>query len=70
MPSIPGISHRRAVAALRKAGFVVIRESGHTVMRRGDQRITLPRHNPIDSFTMGGIAKDAGLTPEEFRALL
>ena len=32
--------------------------------------ITIPRHNPVNAFTMGGIVRDAGLTDEEFRALL
>jgi hypothetical protein len=31
---------------------------------------TIPRHNPIKAFTMGGIVQDAGLTEEEFRKLL
>jgi hypothetical protein len=30
----------------------------------------IPRHNPINAITMGGIAKSAGLTPEQFRELL
>ncbi|WP_200922752.1 type II toxin-antitoxin system HicA family toxin [Methyloglobulus morosus] len=32
--------------------------------------LTIPRHNPVKAFTMGGIVKDAGLTVEQFRALL
>jgi hypothetical protein len=28
------------------------------------------RHNPVNAFTLGGIVRDAGLTDEEFRALL
>jgi hypothetical protein len=32
--------------------------------------VTIPRHNPVNAFTMGGIARDAGLSPEQFRALL
>jgi hypothetical protein len=31
---------------------------------------TIPRHNPVDAFTMGGIVQDAGLTIEELKALL
>jgi hypothetical protein len=29
-----------------------------------------PRHTVIDAYTMGYLAKVAGLTPEQFRALL
>ena len=32
--------------------------------------ITIPRHNPVNAFTMGGTVRAAGLTDEEFRALL
>ena len=70
MPSIPGISHKRAVRALRKAGFEVVREGKHIVMTDGRRILTIPRSNPINALTMGGIAKDAGLTPDEFRKLL
>jgi len=33
-------------------------------------RLTIPRHNPINAITMGNIAKDAGLSPEQFKKLL
>ena len=26
--------------------------------------LTIPRHNPVNAFTMGGIVRDAGLTIE------
>jgi len=39
-------------------------------MSNGKVRLTLPRHNPINAFTMADIARDAGLTPEQFRELL
>ena len=40
------------------------------MMSDGVRQVTIPRHNPIKAFTMGGIIKDAGMTPEEFRKLL
>jgi len=70
VPKIPGISHKEAVRALEKAGFSVVRQSGHIVMSDGKRRLTIPRGNPINAFTMGGIAKDAGLTTDRFRSLL
>ena len=39
-------------------------------MTNGKTRLIIPRHHPINALTMGGIAKDAGLTPDQFRALL
>ncbi len=32
--------------------------------------VTIPRHNPVNAFTMGGIVRDAGSTIEEFKKLL
>jgi len=66
MSGIPGISHLRAVRALEKAGFCIIREGKHIVMSNGNRFLTIPRENPINSFTMAGIVKDAGLTPQTF----
>lgn len=70
MPKIPGVNHLDAVRALRKAGFAVIRQSSHIVMSDGARVLTIPRHNPVNAFTMGGIARDAGLTVDEFKKLL
>ena len=70
MSKLPGINHLAAVRALEKAGFQIIRQGKHIVMSNGDRLITIPRHNPIMAFTMGGIVKDAGLSVEQFKALL
>lgn len=70
MPKIPGVNHLDAVRALEKAGFRVVRQGKHIVMSDGVRIITIPRHNPVNAFTMGGIAWDAGLTVEEFKKLL
>lgn len=70
MPKIPGIHHVLAIRALERAGFKVIRESKHVIMSDGRRVLTIPRANPINAFTMGGIARDAGLSVEQFRDLL
>jgi len=67
---IPGVNHLHAIRAPEKAGFRVVREGKHTVMSDGERILTVPRHNPVNAFTMGGIVRDAGLTPEAFRKLL
>jgi predicted RNase H-like HicB family nuclease/predicted RNA binding protein YcfA (HicA-like mRNA interferase family) len=56
--------------ALEKAGFAVVRQGKHIVMSNGTRILTVPRHNPVNAFTLGGIVRDAGLTVEPFRALL
>lgn len=70
MGKIPGVAHERAVRALEKAGFRVVRQGKHIVMTDGTRILTIPRANPINAFTMGGIVRDAGLTADEFRKLL
>jgi predicted RNA binding protein YcfA (HicA-like mRNA interferase family) len=67
---LPGISQRDAVRVFQKLGYRIARESGHIIMSNGKTRLVIPRHNSINSITMGGIAKTAGLTPDQFRELL
>jgi predicted RNA binding protein YcfA (HicA-like mRNA interferase family) len=55
MPKLSGINHLQAVKALEKVGFSVIRQSKHIVMSDGIRQVTIPRNNPINAFTMGGI---------------
>lgn len=64
------VNHLDAVRALEKAGFWIIRQGKHIIMSDGTRQVTIPRHNPVKAFTMGGIVQDAGLTAEEFRKLL
>lgn len=70
MPKIPGVNHLDAKRALEKAGFRVVRQGKHIVMGNGQRILTIPRHNPVNAITMGGIVRDAGLTVEQFRELL
>ncbi len=39
-------------------------------MSHGQRRLVIPRNNPVDPYTMAAIVRDAGLTIEEFKALL
>jgi predicted RNA binding protein YcfA (HicA-like mRNA interferase family) len=70
MPKLPGVNHLVAVRVFEKAGFVIVRQGKHIVMRRAERRIIIPRANPVNAITMAGIIRDAGLTIEEFKALL
>lgn len=70
MPRLPGINAPEAVRVFEKIGFRVIRQGKHIIMSDGIVRLTIPRANPVNAITMGAIARDAGLTPEEFRKLL
>jgi len=71
MPKLPGVNHLQAVRVLDKCGFEIVRQGKkHIVMSDGTRFLTIPRSNPINAFTMGGIVKDAGLTVDKFRKLL
>jgi len=70
MPKVPGVHHKKAIRALEKAGFRIARQGKHVVMTDGTRILTIPRHNPINAFTMGGIVRDSGLSVQEFKKLL
>ncbi len=53
-----------------KSRFYIARQGKHIVMTNGLRIVTIPRHNPVNAFTMGGVIRDAGLTIEEFKRLL
>jgi len=61
MPKLPGVNHQDAVRALQKAGFWVLRQGRHIIMTDGKRKVLIPRHNPVNAITMGGIVRDAGL---------
>ena len=48
----------------------MLRQGKHVVMTDGPRILTIPRHNPVNAYTMGGIVRDAGLAEEQFRRLL
>jgi predicted RNA binding protein YcfA (HicA-like mRNA interferase family) len=72
--SLPrGLSYRRVVAALKRAGFSVRRQKGSHIVMRRDQpfaQVVVPAHRSIDTGTLASILAGAGLTVEEFVQLL
>ena len=53
MPKIPGINHLRAVKALEKAGFRIVRQGKkHIVMSDDTRFLTIPRSNPVNAYTI------------------
>ncbi len=69
MAKVPSLPHLRIVRALEKAGFHIVREGKHVVMSDNHAIVTVPRHNPVNRWTLAGILKDAGLSVEQFRKL-
>jgi predicted RNA binding protein YcfA (HicA-like mRNA interferase family) len=73
MSRLPVISGRECVKALRKVGFVLARQRGsHMVLYRDEPpaQVTVPDHRELDRGTLRSIIRQAGLTVEEFTALL
>ena len=70
MPKFPGVPHFRAVNALERAGFVVVRKGRHIILSNGLRTVQVPRNNPVNAYTMAKIIRDAGLTIDEFKKLL
>lgn len=70
LPTLAGVNHLHAVRAFEKAGFRIVGQGKHIVMSDGDHVLTIPRRNPVNASTLGGLVVDAGLTIEEFTALL
>ncbi len=73
MPRLPRVSPAEVAKALGKAGFERDHQKGsHLTLRHPDGRRTVvPMHTGVVPLgTLHDIIKQAGLTVEEFRALL
>jgi predicted RNA binding protein YcfA (HicA-like mRNA interferase family) len=71
MPKLPSVSGDKAVKALKRLGFVYLRQKGsHAILRRGSQGCVVPMHREINQGTLRGVLKQAGVTDEEFKANL
>jgi predicted RNA binding protein YcfA (HicA-like mRNA interferase family) len=59
----------KVLAALRKRGFVVLRETGpHTIIQGpAGEIIAVPRHKELNRYTVKGIGEDAGCEWNEFK---
>lgn len=66
------LSSDRVATALGKAGFWVSKSHGakHIGMTNGRRKVTIPRHNRLNPYTLKGIIRDAGLTDEEFKDMV
>ena len=70
MPKFPGVHHLAAVRAFQRAGYRIERQGKHIIMSNGQRILVIPRHNPVNAYTLGSIIRDAGLTNEQFAKLL
>jgi predicted RNA binding protein YcfA (HicA-like mRNA interferase family) len=71
MPKFPGLSGADVVRALRRLGFVQIRQSGsHILMRKAERACVVPNHRELTVGTVNGILRQAGVSPDEFASVL
>ena len=56
-----------AVHALKRFGFVQLRQTGsHLILRKDSRTVVVPQHKPLKPGTLKGVIEQAGLTLEEF----
>lgn len=74
MGRLPVVSGRTVVAAFRKLGFELDRQRGsHMILRQQEsphRRLVVPDHKEVAKGTLRSIIREAGLTVDEFVALL
>lgn len=75
MPKLPSISGERVIRALKRAGFVELRQKGSHVSlekRVGEQvfKTVVPMHSQLSKGTLSDILKQCGLKLDEFLELL
>ncbi len=75
MQKLPRLSGKEIIKALSKIGFSVARQKGsHVILvkqtNQGKKALVVPNHKEVDKGTLLEIIRQAGLTKEEFLALL
>ena len=74
MSVLPRVSGREVVKALLKIGYEQDRQRGsHIILRQvaaPHRRLVVPDHSEVAKGTLRAIIRQAGLTVDEFKALL
>ena len=72
MSKLPVCSGADAVRAFRKVGYEVDHQTGsHIILRHpAGRRLTVPNHRELAKGTLRSLIREAGLSKEEFTALL
>ena len=73
MSKLPVVSGADCVKVLGKIGFIVYRQRGShiTMVRKAPpSQATIPNHKELDRGMLRAIIRQAGLTVDEFTALL
>ena len=75
MSKVPDLPYEQIIAALRRDGWVVVRQRGshirlHKHTRTEVLKLTVPGHRPVKRSTLAHILKQASLPLERFMELL
>jgi len=75
MTKVPSLSYQQVIAALRRDGWVVVRQrGGHIRLQKqlpsGTLKVTVPAHRPIKRSTLAHILKQARIQVDDFVGLL
>lgn len=74
MSRLPVVSGAAAVKALRRIGYEVdVQEGSHIILRHTmppHRRLSVPNHKELAKGTLRTLIREAGLTIDEFAALL
>ena len=75
MTKVPALGFEEVIRALRRDGWVVVRQKGshirlHKTLQEKTLKITIPAHRPIKRTTLSHILKQAHLSVEQLNNLL
>ena len=75
MTKVPSLNYEKVINALRRNGWVVVRQKGsHVRLQKHTENKTLklivPAHRPIKRSTLSHIIKQANLTVDDFISLV
>lgn len=75
MSKVPSLPYERVILALRRDGWVVVRQKGsHIRLQKqtatGTLKLTVPAHRPILRSTLSHILKQAQMTLDQLNRLL
>ena len=70
-PNLPHISGPAAIRAHQNLGFIHVRQKGsHVILRRGAAGCVVPKYEEIKIGALSGVLKQAGVSLDEFMAVL
>lgn len=75
MTKVPSVNYGQVIKALRRNGWVVVRQKGshvrlHKHTSEKTLKLTIPAHKPIKRSTLSHILKQANLSVDKFMKLI